>query len=226
MKEQDFDAAIVLLMIACAFFLVGLLACSRYSRSTDKYSVTLDQEKAVVRLHDMETGRFFCSATIISDTLAITARHCVIRQGPLGLYTVINVDVRSYEQRLQVGTRATVISADSHTDYALLMGDFKAFNKMKVISSTMEIYNAVKNDHLIVCGYPAGGELICIPLKNARFSDFKVIGDSFLYPGMSGGPCIDLDKNVIVGTNFGVDKEESFINPLIEMWTVLGVTQR
>lgn len=183
-------------------------------------------KKAIVRLHDTETGRFFCSATIISDHLALTAAHCVVRQSPFGIYVLQKVDIRTADLPDQPGTPGLFVKGNPNTDYVLLSGDFTTYSKMKIISDTADIIKAVQNDHLIVCGFPAGGKLLCVPFYNANFENFKLRGDSFLYPGMSGGPCIDTDTGNVIANNFAVDGADSFVNPLIEIWKVLEVTEQ
>jgi secreted trypsin-like serine protease len=46
---------------------------------------------AIVRLHDAETGRFFCSGSVISDKYVLTASHCVVREGLFSLTPVERV---------------------------------------------------------------------------------------------------------------------------------------
>jgi hypothetical protein len=161
---------------------------------------------AIVRLHDMETGNFFCSGTMISDKLIVTAAHCLIREeaSPLPFLPPMTVVVKQVEVVLQSGLRLTAETTgiSPMLDQALLRGDFVGLAHAHLETDTATVVNTLTKKNVISCGFPMGGALYCLPLKQGKQYEFFFAFEGFLYPGMSGGPVYDVETGSVVATNF------------------------
>lgn len=162
---------------------------------------------SIVRLHDRKTGRFFCSGTVVSDDTIITAAHCVAQvedMGPLGQMLKLDesVDIRA-GNGVELGIYGVTVAADPRSDQAIIHGDFKQFDARRSITDpkkVFEIYIDPKAD-LQSCGYPYSGKLYCTPIHYVEPYNFQMAVKGQMYPGMSGGPIIDMNTGEIVGIN-------------------------
>lgn len=166
---------------------------------------------AIVRLYG-STGHFICSGTVISKKVIITAAHC------LGSPPIITpmFEVRSVDEKPR-GIVAFVAGANPSSDLAVLHGDFQDFDTMSLTVRAKEIVRSFQGatPHLIVCGYPHGGDLACFPLLRPKQYMFQYEGTSNIYPGMSGGPVIDQDNNSVVAVSTGVMEDARGENTLV-----------
>lgn len=168
-------------------------------------------------------GRAFCSATVLTKTLALTAAHCVVMEGPFGLVNATGMVARSLRAAdgsvLKVNTE--VINANPRGDYALLSGDFSKFSTLQIDDrpSSDILYNKY---NLITCGFPWGGTGVCYRIMDPeKYVDFiKAKGQ--MYAGMSGGPVIDMNTGTIYGTNTGVTDGFVIIAPIVNIFELLG----
>lgn len=178
----------------------------------------------IVRLHDWESGRFFCSGTIVSDKYLATAAHCV--QDYLGNMSYIEVRDQ-HGKSFNPIIIALVAGQDQRNDQAMLEGRFQEFDKMRMEHRPKPILNAFfrADNNIILCGYPYGGDLICLPFKNPRQYVFQIQGISSVYPGMSGGPVIDLHTNKVIAVNTAANESHVIVSPLTEIFNVLGIAQ-
>lgn len=144
----------------------------------------------IVRLVDNK-GDFFCSGFVADDNYVITAAHCV--------YDAKTVMVNER-------TPATVIGYQGREDFALLKGDFREYGRLPFSYST-GISIALVGRMVAACGYPEGSYFVtCTPAKILGPSMFyhEAIGE--MYPGMSGGPVIDIETGVVIGLNSHVSE--------------------
>jgi hypothetical protein len=78
---------------------------------------------------------------------------------------------------------------------------------------------------ILTCGYPWGAEGICYPTGNQiymYYAQFQMNGKMF--PGMSGGPVMDVGNNAIIAVNTAVTGGGPIIvSPLIGLFETLGV---
>lgn len=155
---------------------------------------------AIVRLHTTSDGGFFCSGTIISPHLLLTAAHCV---QPMLFIKPVKVSVRPASGQ-DIGAVGVTIGRDVRGDVALVMGDFSMFETMGIASNPTENVNAMLHDDLQACGYPRAGELFCAQFKFTNKEAFMSAGYGFLWPGMSGGPVIDVRTQRVVAVKSAV----------------------
>lgn len=174
---------------------------------------------AIVRLHIAEDGRFFCSGTVISDHLILTANHC-IQEAPEGY----SISVRGSDRK-NVGVYAKVKSRHPMPDYALLSGNFKRFQHATIQTNAATINEVFlnKQSKLVTCGFPYGGDLQCDVITDVHRYVFYFSAQAYLYPGMSGGPVFDLDTNTIIAINQAVSEREAIFSPLVSLWDCLRV---
>lgn len=185
-----------------------------------------DRNASIIRLHDGETGRFFCSGTVISDNLALTAGHCVIRDF-LGMSMLLSrVEIKNSKNEY-TGVFATVANAEGRSDQALLYGDFKNFKHRKIITNPVEVLAIFTNPSakIVMCGFPYGGRLYCNNFKYIAPFLFQIKGQGFLYPGMSGGPVIDLETGNVIAVNTAMMEEFVILSPTVETFNLLNVSE-
>lgn len=170
----------------------------------------------IVRLHTTD-GRFFCSGTVISDRYVVGATHCVVNV--LGKMRdekllVISEDRRNTQE-------AYPVAVESMTDLALIEGDFRSFNKMRILVNPNDLN---LKDHFKVCGFPLGvPNLTCYPTNIKGNQYFSILGDGVIQKGMSGGPGIDIDKNLIITVSTAVAESGIILSPVIGIFSLFGI---
>ncbi len=194
------------------------LGCS--SLSQNPY-VQESKLPAIVRLSALMSDgneHFFCSGTVISDKYIITAAHC-IAGAPYDTEIIIK---SSYGVKASV---AKIRAQGMQLDYAILEGNFHMFQHMPVERSTMQIQESFEHSSEVQsCGYPGGGELVCKSFSDATPYVFmySAAGVS-MYPGMSGGPVIDMETGRLIGVNSAMTEHEALLTPIIEIFQTLNV---
>lgn len=163
--------------------------------------LTKPTPSGIVRLVN-DSGRTFCSAFVISKSIALTATHCVISQGLLGIQVNSDVNVASEDGQLVI--QGTVRSIGPRQDVAVVSGDFSKFTPLKF--STLPGDDILANTYnLTSCGYPYGGNLVCYSLaKPFKALDMVGFRDGQMYAAMSGGPILDLSTGIVYAVNHGV----------------------
>lgn len=176
---------------------------------------------SIVRLHDPETGRFFCSGVVISRRMIVTAAHCV---GDASKGDIV-AEIRDHTKQ-RTGIIATLKAANHASDVAIVRGNFKQFATRQAHVTTQSVLSNIENNgrEIVTCGYPWSGELVCIPMTNREQFAFQISGDGYLYPGMSGGPVIDVLTGTVIGVNSAVYKDKILISPLVELYASLDTS--
>jgi len=172
---------------------------------------------AVVRLK-MISGQFFCSATVVSNTRAISAAHC-FQEAPKG------VTIRVFDRYETIITNAKLLGLEARSDQAVIEGDFRAFNHIAVETAPDEIINSYEKHDLLTCGYAYGGKLYCNKFTFESPDIFQMSGKAYVYPGMSGGPVIDLKTRKVVGINTAMSSSKAIVSPTIEIYQNLNVKE-
>jgi hypothetical protein len=117
-----------------------------------------------------------------------------------------------------------LLSANARTDTALFTGNLSEYESLKIETDPLVINKAVADKHTIMaCGFPYGGKMYCSQLSQLRAMFFQLAGLGNLYPGMSGGPVIDMDTHTIIAVNSAVLNEWAIVAPLVALFEQLDV---
>ncbi len=178
----------------------------------------------LVKLHRRASGYFFCSATIVTKKYAITAAHCV---------SDLDKAKQGVEFRDETGKSFTppIYASGSFynadMDTAILVGDFKGFMPVKVITemnSNLEHFLHPVG-RLAACGYPLNGRITCTEISNVHQNQYSLKGEvrgaGQVYPGMSGGSVNDLETGVIIGIISAMSTDEVVMAPTTEIFSDL-----
>jgi V8-like Glu-specific endopeptidase len=203
--------------------IVGLLTLSVILTSMFVFESIARQTKknvqpdlmSIVRLHDSDSGDYFCSGTVISDTVVLTAGHCLSDRR--------QVEVRSQDIEYK-SALALVYSAYSQPDLGILVGDFRDYKKSEVQSNAVDIHKAfMKRPHLMNCGFAYGSKISCFQFDQTGKDTFAYVSsDSAVFPGMSGGPVFDLETGKIVAVNLGAKESYSVFTPLVALQLIMN----
>ena len=147
-----------------------------------------------------------CSATVISNNLAITAEHCVVTSdGKFSSFKVFNKNRKFI-------TYAEVYAPFPDLDIAMIIGNFEKIEKAKYYPKNFNFFN--DRHHFVTCGFATGLEYVCTPFIPISNEIFMYKGQGFLRPGMSGGGVFDLDTGEIVGVNSAAGVGYVLISPI------------
>lgn len=207
--------SLILAIAALALVLTGPKQSSNYLTKVRETTLITKPGTfaSTVRLVD-PTGRTFCSGTVISEHLVLTAAHCVA--GP----TVVMSEPNANGDVVFTPTNPVVQA--KRADYALLAGDFSGFTIMPVETDPEKdlLYNQTD---LVSCGFPWGAELACYPVLTKVQKFYEGFGaQGQMYPTMSGGPVIDTKTGKVVGVNSGIKGKTIIFMPVIGLWVRLG----
>lgn len=186
---------------------------------------------AIIRLYTPATdegpGRFFCSGTVINDQYIVTAAHCVVRLEP---FTPVEIRDNS---GIAIGSFALVGPVNQRGDVALLVGDFRTFQRIKLSHGAANTMNHFLDNarKMQACGYPWGAELTCVVVTDRVYSFNSDVGTmgvkakGWLFPGMSGGPVIDLATGEIVGVNTAAGTESIVLSPVVGLGAMFDINE-
>jgi Trypsin len=208
--KSALEAAVV------GFLLGGLILAASIAYVEYKTPVTMLDTGSIVRLVD-SNGETFCTGSVVRDDYIITAGHCVVEQGLLGVSLKKDPIGIRISDNVDIGVKGTAVYAMSQMDRGLIKGDFKNFPHAKMITDihdSLELRKTSKT--LFACGYPLHGKLYCSNYTPYDVDGFIWGGYGTLLPGMSGGPLTTIN-NEVLGVNISVEGNKSFVSPIYNL---------
>lgn len=180
---------------------------------------------SIVRLHDPKEGRFFCSGVIVGQATLLTANHCTSGMFAEAAPGDVIAEIRDADGQ-PTGILASFVAGNSRADFAILTGDFSSFAVRGHSADPHFILDNIESNgrSVMACGYPYGGKLMCSPVTDRHMMAFYIAGHGYLYPGMSGGPVVDVATGIVIGVNSAVTETNVLLAPLIEIYAALNVT--
>ncbi len=193
MKKKALTVLMYALLLMAAF--VGGRGLAMYFGPQALRQVIDTRHGSIIRL--VSEGRTFCSGTVISDDLIITAAHCVLMETPIGLMSRGAIEIRPSDNQ-KTGDSGAVIYATPQMDQAMLHGDFKNYKPRAFTTDPEKLSNIrLKHTKFISCGFPLNGDLYCNETTFDKPSDFYWDINGVLIPGMSGGPTFLTDGTLV-----------------------------
>lgn len=210
-------------LVGTALLVVG---CSSFKYKNEKYldvpytktvpNDTVEVYQGIVRLHNLK-NEFFCTGVVISNEYAITAAHCIV--GMTGSLSGDEIKVVNHTQEFSVA--AYPAGANNRQDYGIIRGDFSQFKKAPIVYDTITI-EAGKT--YAACGFPMGQRnMFCSRVDIQATDYFWIQGFGFMYPGMSGGPVIDMETGEVIGVNSHVNPNTVSFSPLIGILATFNI---
>jgi Trypsin-like peptidase domain len=159
--------------------------------------------------------RYQCTAFVVTNKYAITAAHCVTDEN--GSIERSLLQVRSLDLKTPL-TYVRAASMNSRADLAVVTGDFSKFQHAMI---NRDGYFGSVGPYT-TCGFPWGDTPpICTPFVPSANFYFGIQGSGALFPGMSGGPVVDLGSGKIIGLNQLVQNGVVVIAPLTGIFGAL-----
>jgi S1-C subfamily serine protease len=154
----------------------------------------------------------FCSGTVIDNNYILTAAHCVTTED--GYRSKDDILIFN-EHGEDTDTVVKVVGIDRMSDVALLKGDLHSFQFMGV-----DLFNTPfqTGGPFLACGFPRlQNRLICSNITDLSTFYFQYAAKGNLYPGMSGGPVVDMSKGmpILVAVNTAVTFNQVVVSPVI-----------
>jgi S1-C subfamily serine protease len=179
------------------------------------------ERNPVVRLIDRDSGRGFCSGTVISDQYILTAGHCLFNEKHYLSKRVILVGTAD---GLVILGSSEAVGAGLSIDLGLVKGDYKGFAHPVVNDSNIEV---LKSGLMTISfGYPMNTKYVVGTKINLMGSYmFMLAGQGILFPGMSGGPVFMTDGKsiVVVAVNTAVSGGAALFTPTISFYAMFGI---
>jgi len=210
MKVIALKVALVTTLTA-ALFILGCIV-SKNVNTPLKTAVEPDKRYgAIVRL--VRDNHTFCTGTVISTHIIITAAHCVLMETPFGLMGSGDIEIRPSEN-VVTNTVAKLVNASPQMDQAILTGDFRKYQTKRVITDPHKLAEVgQKGNNYISCGYPLNGDIFCNITIFDKNDNFFWAVNGVLIPGMSGGPTM-LPDGTVVAVNTAVQGPNSIVSPI------------
>ncbi len=217
MKKLALYAALIAVLIAAG--LTGGNIVANYRTAPNTSADPDVRFSAIVRL--VRDNHTFCTGTVVSPNLIITAAHCVLMETPFGMMMNPTIEIRP-SQNIQLNTVASVVYASVQMDQAMLTGDFRRYQFKPMITNPEKLaIIAGSKARFISCGYPLNGELFCNPTNFDKMDNFFWAVNGVLIPGMSGGPTM-LPDGTLVAVNVAVQGVNSIVSPIYNITKNLG----
>lgn len=193
-----------------------------YSRTVDNNNRRFTPLIRLLR----DDGGTFCSATVISNNYALTAAHCFGEDSLFKKAINKQFTIQGADKDLIKSDKMTakVIAMNRTADYALIQGDFTAFERLPVIDAPHLFFQGYSS-RLFTCGYPYGSSEVCYPTGTEfRTEGHLVAVAGRLFPAMSGGPVINPILGAIVAVNSANGYGFIVIAPTVGIFDNLGIT--
>jgi hypothetical protein len=211
---KTFMKTILLLILGAAGYMGVMLAANLTNIPVNPNMPT--KYGSIVRL--TMNGKTFCSGTVITDYIIVTAAHCVLMETPFGMTLNTNpIEIRPSDNT-DIGVIGYVNFATPQMDQALIVGKFTDFKNRRYITDPMKLQDigTLFNTKLISCGYPLNGDLYCSNMTYVGPENFSWAVKGILLPGMSGGPTM-LPDGTMVAVNIAVLGEYSLVSPIYNL---------
>lgn len=200
-----------------------------------KQQISIDLDKDLLSSYNDEPGKVAaviqiirsdggkCTAFVVSDKYALTAAHCLTNE--FGMMITDDIQVLDTE-RSDTGILAKAASMNGRLDYGLIEANFTGFNKLVIVDAKGRITgHLTASNNLTSCGFANGGDLLCVPFKDVHPLLFGIKSDNAaLFPGMSGGPVIDISTGRAIGINSYVSEQGGSVAiSIVNVFDALGV---
>lgn len=193
--------------------LLGCTAKPVLPKYVDSFSTFEETKKdAAVRL-TTESGKVFCSGTVVSAQYVVTAAHCA---------TAVSQIYITDNQESGTLIKVEAVATNERMDLAMLSGDFSTFNTLNLATSYQETVQS-SFDVLIFCGFPAGGHLVCESGSNSKLRYWSILTIGYVYPGMSGGMVINPQTNQLMGVIQAMAETGIVWTPTLELLKLLKI---
>lgn len=190
-----------------------LAAVNVYFTLNARTTVTINHKQGpIVRLVS-STGATYCTGTVVSDSVILTAAHCVVEETPIGpMLRAPSIGIRG-DDNADLKVLAYPLSVSPQLDQARLTGNFSTFQHTPYISDITRLLKIARKDQVFkACGYALGGPLQCNTLLFKDIYTFMWSTKGVLIPGMSGGPVFFGDSQVAI--NCAMDGNEAIVSPI------------
>ncbi len=204
--------ASMLVILGLMGYTLGNIFGNGFVSAQVQSKVALVKLNPIVRL--IVDGRTFCSGTIVSNTLLITAAHCVVEETPFGSTpNTKSIEIRASDNK-PIGVTARAVYASPQMDQAMMVGRFDLFEPKPFIQDPQTLTETKKKGQKFTsCGYPLNGDLYCNETSFAGNDHFFWAVNGVLIPGMSGGPTM-LPSGALVAVNVAVVERLSIVSPI------------
>lgn len=185
--------------IAIVMIFFGLLVTAYGLKNRGKHKLIPEFHNApspVVRLYN-KSNEFVCTGTVVDLKHIVTAGHCT----HLGQKLIAVSDDGLKRDVKTVGV------SDPRMDQAVLKGNLSDLKFVPLETDPKMVITGMLAHRKFYCGYPMGGALLCAELGAMTPFKFGFAAQAILYPGMSGGPVIDMETGKLIGTNYAVMEE-------------------
>lgn len=187
----------LVLVLALAF---NLIACGERYRVRETLETmpprafVTGQKKYTPLVRIRVEGHAHCSGVVISSNYVLTAGHCVA--GYVGKEMEINPG-----NAIKVAIKATGAGYDMRRDFGVILGDFSDFSIAKIDAESNGFLKLSSPMAVAGIGFPGGQSkpTITHSMVPVTYFMFSVLTMGQAYPGMSGGPVLNIETGEVIG---------------------------